>query len=99
MTEPARLADVLAEYVRALVDDAPPLSSAQADRLRGLLAPPAHTPAPRAPIPVTSAGTASHRLSAGARPHPTPFGPQRPAQPHHGALRRPTFGATPEASS
>lgn len=96
---PTRLRDALAAYVATVVDTAAPLTPAQRDRLAVLLAPAAHTPGPRAPIPVTSAGTASLGFSAGARATRTACEPDAPAQRQHGPLRWPGFRATPEASS
>jgi hypothetical protein len=50
-------------------------NAAQRHRLAVLLRPQPRTPASSHSSPVASAGTASHRFSAGARPYPTRTGP------------------------
>lgn len=91
---PVRLAEALEAYIAELAIATP----AQRDQLAALLAP-SDTPGSESPSAVTSAGTASHGLSAGARPHTRPETPHVPSQRDHRALRRPAFRATPRATS
>ncbi|MFC5140306.1 hypothetical protein ACFPK1_18850 [Actinomycetospora rhizophila] len=98
--DPRPIGETYAELIAELVAAAPPLTAEQRDRLAVLLRRDPHTPtASRSPIPVTSAGTASRRLSAGARATRPATSPHVPAQRHDEPLRRRAFGATPEASS
>ncbi len=92
------LDEALAEYAALLLADAS-LTPAQRKLLAVLLRPAPRTPGPRAPRPVASAGPASQRFSAGARPTRTPTTPPRPAQAQDGALRRSGFAAIPRTTS
>lgn len=97
MGDPVRLDDAVAAYVADLVAAWPPLTPAQRDRLAVLLRPQPHV-ASESPSPVAPAGTASHGLSAGARPQNAPEQPHVPSQRARLALLRPAFRATSEAT-
>ena len=97
--DPRPIREAYADVIAELVAAAPPLSTAQLERIRALLRPAPQTPA-SSPPPVASARSASHGLSAGAtldphRDHTAPATPDRPPR----GLRRPAFRAIPRRTT